>query len=157
MKIVSFGPKDQEKPGALYKNQVIDLTAVDPSLPSTVRGMIEAGVFPKAERILVNAASLDPKYLVPLTGIRLGPPVTNPSKIICLGLNYRDHAEEQDRAVPEWPLTFAKAPSVLTGDGDPIPIPEDVSKVDHEVELAFVIAKRAKDVSIENAPAYDKS
>ncbi len=154
MKIVSFGPKGQEKPGIFTGDRVIDLTAVDASLPTTVRGILEAGRLDRIEQILGSASTLDPRYFIPASEIRLGPPVTNPSKIICLGLNYKDHAKEQGRDVPEWPLTFAKAPSALVGNDDPIPIPADVEKLDHEVELAFVIGKRAKAVSIDEAPGY---
>ncbi|NIM20238.1 MAG: hypothetical protein GTO51_08410 [Candidatus Latescibacteria bacterium] len=154
MKIVSFGPKEQEKPGVLHGDQVIDLLAVDTSLPQTVRGILEAdGIF-RIARILDNASSLDPKAVLALSSVRLGPPVTNPSKIVCLGLNYRDHAKEQGRSVPDWPLTFAKAPSALIGEGDPIPIPHGVTQLDHEVELAFVIGKRAKNVAADDAAEH---
>jgi acylpyruvate hydrolase len=154
MKIVSYGPIGQEKPGVIHDDNVIDLCGVNPSLAPTVRGIIEADEIPRIAEILKNASTIDAKYLHPVSAIRSGPPVTNPSKIICLGLNYKDHAEEQRREVPEWPLLFAKAPSCLIGLGDPIPIPKDVEKLDYEVELAFVIGKRAKNISIEAAPGY---
>ena len=81
-------------------------------------------------------------------------PITNPSKIVCVGLNYTDHAEEQGRKVPDRPLTFAKGPNALSGSGDPIPIPSGVTQADHEVELAAVIGRRAKGVARENAGGY---
>jgi 2-keto-4-pentenoate hydratase/2-oxohepta-3-ene-1,7-dioic acid hydratase in catechol pathway len=154
MKLVSFGPIGNEKPGVIHGDQVIDLRGVDPSLPPTIRRIIEAEKIPRIVDILNNTSTLDAKHLHPVSGIRLGPPVTNPSKIVCLGLNYKDHAAEQKREVPEQPLLFAKAPSCLIGLGDPIPIPDGVEKMDHEVELAFVIGKRAKNISIEDAPRY---
>jgi 2-keto-4-pentenoate hydratase/2-oxohepta-3-ene-1,7-dioic acid hydratase in catechol pathway len=154
MKIASYGPPGREKPGVLHNDRIIDLTGVDPSLPPTVRGILEAGQIPRIAQILDKATAIDTKFLMPLSKVRFGPPVTNPSKIICLGLNYKDHAEEQKREVPERPLLFAKAPSCLAGHGDPIPIPEEVEKLDHEVELAFVIGKRAKNIPIEEAPDY---
>jgi 2-keto-4-pentenoate hydratase/2-oxohepta-3-ene-1,7-dioic acid hydratase in catechol pathway len=119
-----------------------------------VRGILETDRLPRVAEILDKANAIDSKFLTPLSDVRFGPPVTNPSKIICLGLNYRDHAEEQKREVPERPLLFAKAPSCLVGNGDPIPIPEEVEKLDHEVELAFVIGRRAKNISIDEAPDY---
>ncbi|MFH1754842.1 MAG: fumarylacetoacetate hydrolase family protein [Candidatus Latescibacterota bacterium] len=154
MKIVSFGPAGHEKPGAIHGDHIVDLTAADPSLPGTVRGIIEADAIPRIANLLHEASDLDDKCLVPLYGVRLGPPVTNPSKIICLGLNYKDHAAEQKKNVPEQPLLFAKAPSCLIGNGDPIPIPQDVEKLDHEVELAFVIGKKAKGIPLQNAADY---
>jgi 2-keto-4-pentenoate hydratase/2-oxohepta-3-ene-1,7-dioic acid hydratase in catechol pathway len=151
MKIVSFGPNGQEKPGLLLEERIVDLTAVDSSLPPTVRGIFETGAVEAVRRIAASAASVDPAQTVPLAGTRLGAPVTNPSKIICLGLNYKDHAEEQSREVPERPLLFSKAPTVLIGNGEPIPLPDEVEKLDHEVELAFVIGKTARNVTREEA------
>jgi 2,4-diketo-3-deoxy-L-fuconate hydrolase len=146
MKLVSFGPAGREKPGLLLAERIVDLTAVDASLPASVRGLFEAEAIETVQNIAASATELDPSHLVPLAGTRLGAPVTNPSKIICLGLNYKDHAEEQNRPVPERPLTFAKAPSALIGCGDPIPLPTEVEKLDHEVELAFVIGRMARQI-----------
>jgi 5-carboxymethyl-2-hydroxymuconate isomerase len=74
-----------------------------------------------------------------------------PGKIVCVGLNYRDHAEEQGVDLPDEPLLFAKWPSSLIGPGDPIVIPPLVTKCDYEAELGVVIGARVKDVSRENA------
>ncbi|HEC83443.1 MAG TPA: hypothetical protein ENI46_03015, partial [Firmicutes bacterium] len=73
--------------------------------------------------------------------VRICPPIRNPSKIICLGRNYRDHAEEQGAKIPEAPLLFAKAPTAVIGPGDAIVIPRGSSKVDFEGEFAVVIAR----------------
>jgi len=78
-------------------------------------------------------------------------PIDRPGKIICVGLNYRDHAEEQGTALPEAPLLFAKWQNTLIGPGDPIVIPSVVTKCDYEAELGVVIGERIKDVSAENA------
>jgi 2-keto-4-pentenoate hydratase/2-oxohepta-3-ene-1,7-dioic acid hydratase in catechol pathway len=78
-------------------------------------------------------------------------PIERPGKIICVGLNYRDHAEEQGTALPEAPLLFAKWQNTLIGPGDPIVIPPAVTKCDYEAELGVVIGERARDVSAENA------
>jgi len=87
-------------------------------------------------------------------GSRLGSPIARPSKIICIGLNYRQHAIESGMAVPEVPIIFMKATSSLCGPFDPILIPKNSVKTDWEVELAVVIGKRAKYVSKENAMDY---
>jgi 2,4-didehydro-3-deoxy-L-rhamnonate hydrolase len=78
-------------------------------------------------------------------------PIERPGKIICVGLNYRDHAEEQGTALPEAPLLFAKWQNALIGPGDPIVIPPIVTKCDFEAELGVVIGERVRDVSAENA------
>jgi 2-keto-4-pentenoate hydratase/2-oxohepta-3-ene-1,7-dioic acid hydratase in catechol pathway len=87
-------------------------------------------------------------------GSRLGSPIARPSKIICIGLNYRMHAIESGMPVPEVPIIFMKATSSLCGPFDNILIPKNSVKTDWEVELAVVIGKRAKYVSKENAMEY---
>jgi 2-keto-4-pentenoate hydratase/2-oxohepta-3-ene-1,7-dioic acid hydratase in catechol pathway len=78
-------------------------------------------------------------------------PIERPGKIICVGLNYRDHAEEQGTALPEAPLLFAKWQNALIGPGEPIVIPPIVTKCDFEAELGVVIGEQVRDVSAENA------
>jgi 2-keto-4-pentenoate hydratase/2-oxohepta-3-ene-1,7-dioic acid hydratase in catechol pathway len=78
-------------------------------------------------------------------------PIERPGKIICVGLNYRDHAEEQGAALPEAPLLFAKWQNALIGPGEPIVIPPIVTRCDYEAELGVVIGSRVRDVSPENA------
>jgi 2-keto-4-pentenoate hydratase/2-oxohepta-3-ene-1,7-dioic acid hydratase in catechol pathway len=78
-------------------------------------------------------------------------PIERPGKIICVGLNYRGHADEQGAAVPERPLLFAKWTTSLTGPGLPIVLPPVSQKVDYEAELAVVIGSRVKATSVENA------
>jgi 2,4-didehydro-3-deoxy-L-rhamnonate hydrolase len=78
-------------------------------------------------------------------------PIDRPSKIVCVGLNYRDHAEEQGAPLPEAPLLFAKWQNALIGPGEPIVIPRIVTKCDYEAELGVVIGTRVRDASPENA------
>jgi 2-keto-4-pentenoate hydratase/2-oxohepta-3-ene-1,7-dioic acid hydratase in catechol pathway len=78
-------------------------------------------------------------------------PIERPGKIVCVGLNYRDHAEEQGAELPAAPLLFAKWPSSLIGPGEPIVIPPIVTKADYEAELGVVIGARVKGVSKESA------
>ena len=78
-------------------------------------------------------------------------PIDRPSKIVCVGLNYRDHAEEQGAPLPERPILFAKWPNTLGGPGDPIVVPSISTKVDYEAELGVVIGSRVRGVSLENA------
>jgi 2-keto-4-pentenoate hydratase/2-oxohepta-3-ene-1,7-dioic acid hydratase in catechol pathway len=78
-------------------------------------------------------------------------PIERPSKIVCVGLNYRDHAEEQGAELPSAPLLFAKWPNALIGPGDPIVIPAVTRRVDYEAELGVVMAKRCRDVAADDA------
>ena len=78
-------------------------------------------------------------------------PIERPGKIVCVGLNYRDHAEEQGAELPERPLLFAKFPTALIGPGEPIVIPPLVTEPDYEAELAVLIGSTVKGVSKENA------
>jgi 2-keto-4-pentenoate hydratase/2-oxohepta-3-ene-1,7-dioic acid hydratase in catechol pathway len=78
-------------------------------------------------------------------------PIERPSKIVCVGLNYRDHAEEQGSPLPEAPLLFAKWQNTLIGPGEPIVIPPIVTKCDYEAELGVVIGATVRDVSAANA------
>jgi len=143
---VSFGEAGRERPGVVVGDAIVDLCAADPSLPPTVRGILAAG---RLEREREIAAAPPPGAAVAVAGARLGPPVTDPGKIICLGLNYRDHAEEQGRAVPETPLVFSKGPNVLCGSGDVVPYPRGVTEFDYEAELAVVIGERARCVELD--------
>jgi 2-keto-4-pentenoate hydratase/2-oxohepta-3-ene-1,7-dioic acid hydratase in catechol pathway len=78
-------------------------------------------------------------------------PIERPQKIVCVGLNYRDHAEEQGTPLPEWPILFSKWPNALIGPGEPIVMPTITDQVDYEAELGVVIGSRVKGVSAENA------
>ena len=80
-------------------------------------------------------------------------PIERPGKIVCVGLNYRDHAEEQGVELPSAPLLFAKWPNALIGPGEPIVIPPVVTKCDYEAELGVVIGERVKSISREDALA----
>ncbi|MFJ8624967.1 fumarylacetoacetate hydrolase family protein [Kitasatospora sp. NPDC093550] len=92
---------------------------------------------------------------VDTAGLRVGAPVARPGKVVCIGLNYRDHAEETGAAVPERPVVFLKDPSTVVGPYDPVLIPRGSVKTDWEVELAVVIGREARYLaSPGDAPAH---
>lgn len=91
---------------------------------------------------------------VPATDVRYLAPVPRPGKIVCAGLNYHDHAEEQDEEIPEKPLLFTKSPSAVTNPGAPIVHPAAVEQVDYEVELAIVVGRTASKVDANDAFEY---
>lgn len=151
MKLVSFGPAGEERPGLVVGDSIIDLCAASPALPATVREILAQDLLAEVHDIAGRAPSLSGRTRVPLAGTRLGPPIANPSKIICLGLNYADHAVEQGKTAPDYPMMFAKGPNSLCGHGDTVPYPLGVEQFDYEVELAFVIGRRARRVRREDA------
>jgi len=96
-------------------------------------------------------ADSNPPDVFPLESIRLGPPIPNPDKIICLGLNYHSHAQEAGFESPKIPILFAKYRNALTGPTSPIMLPSLSKEIDYEAELAVIIGKQCKNISAENA------
>jgi 2-keto-4-pentenoate hydratase/2-oxohepta-3-ene-1,7-dioic acid hydratase in catechol pathway len=143
MKLLRFGPKGHEKPGLCdAQGNVRDLSSVLPDLTSVHLG----------KATLDRLASIDPASL-PLIAEpgRLAPIVADIGKLICVGLNYSDHAAESGMDVPAEPVLFTKATSAIIGCNDPVVLPRDSVKSDWEVELGVVIGTRARYVDIENA------
>lgn len=154
MRLVSFGPVREERPGIVVGDEVVDLCAASPVLPSTVREILARDLLDDVRAIAQRASSLPSSARQPLGSVRLGPPIANPSKIVCLGLNYADHAIEQGKSAPDTPMMFLKGPNALGGDGDGVPYPIGVEQFDYEVELAFVMGKRACRVAQADAYGY---
>jgi 2-keto-4-pentenoate hydratase/2-oxohepta-3-ene-1,7-dioic acid hydratase in catechol pathway len=146
MKLVSFGQAGQEKPGVLTEDGIVDLYAVEAGRLDW-RAILESDGLARIERLVQQA---QPEHLVDPGRVRLGAPIANPSKVICIGLNYADHAAEQDRPLPQKPLLFAKAPSALCGPQDDIVLPALEEKPDVEGELAVVIGKRIRHLAAED-------
>jgi len=148
MKLIRFGAEGAEKPGIQdHTGRYLDCSAFGEDWNESFLG--SDGLHRLAEWLKVNQDSLPE---VPASA-RIGSPVARPSKIICIGLNYRKHAEEAGMAVPEIPIIFMKASSSLCGPFDPIYIPRNSVQTDWEVELAVVIGKRAK--YVKKADAFD--
>jgi 2-keto-4-pentenoate hydratase/2-oxohepta-3-ene-1,7-dioic acid hydratase in catechol pathway len=105
-------------------------------------------------RVVEDAVEAAADRAISAADARLLAPVPRPGKIVCVGLNYHDHAEEQDEEVPERPLLFGKADTAVTNPGDPIVHPAELDEVDYEVELGVVIGRTAKDVSAADARDY---
>ncbi|SFO50323.1 2-keto-4-pentenoate hydratase/2-oxohepta-3-ene-1,7-dioic acid hydratase (catechol pathway) [Algoriphagus ornithinivorans] len=146
MKLIRFGEKGQEKPGIQNsEGKNLDCSSFGEDWNETF--LTHNGL----ERLKVWLQANQSKLPEIPANSRLASPIARPSKIICVGLNYRKHAAEAGMAVPEVPILFMKATSSLSGPDDPIFIPRNSKKTDWEVELAVVIGKRAKYVSVENA------
>ena len=146
MKLVRWGLNGEEKPGIWVDGKMLDLSA-------HIRDY-DAAFFVGGGLQQLTAALETHSFPVLPANIRLGCPVANPSKIICVGLNYAKHAAETGAAVPTEPIIFLKATSAITGPYDAIHIPRNSTKTDWEVELAVVIGKRASYVTQETAMDY---
>lgn len=150
MKLVSVGAAGAEIPGVLREQRVVRLADIPGAWPSSVRAVLASGC--QAE-LAAAVAALPAEAGEPAAGLRFGPPVTNPDKIICVGLNYRAHATEQNKPWPERPLLFCKTPNTLAGCTDPVALPDEPADVDFEVELAVVIGRRCRRVPAAEAMA----
>jgi acylpyruvate hydrolase len=89
-----------------------------------------------------------------LSAVALTAPVPRPGKIICIGLNYRDHAQESNQPIPDYPTIFGKYANSVVGSGQPIVLPQDAHKVDYEGEMGVVIGRRGRHVAEEHALEY---
>ncbi|HTR45403.1 MAG TPA: fumarylacetoacetate hydrolase family protein [Thermodesulfovibrionales bacterium] len=156
MYIVSYRSQGLWRAGIVQGSFVVDAAAlVSPSSPSTVRALLDAGPAAVAQVLerARDAFARKSQLLMPLEGIELGPPVPDPDKIICLGLNYREHATEVQMKTSAVPPLFAKFRNALCGPNSPIVIPRISAKIDYEGELAVVIGRRCKEVSEDEALA----
>ena len=149
MKLIRFGEKNKEKPGIqLDDDQRIDVSSFIDDYDENF--FYKIGI--KKLRSWLNKNK--EKCPIINNNIRIGPPISRPSKIVCVGLNYAKHAAESGMNIPDEPVLFFKSISAITGPYDPIIIPKNSSKTDWEVELAIVIGKRASYVSKEDALNY---
>src|SRR5215469_1188881 len=146
MKLIRFGEVGHEKPGILLD----DGTRLDASGFGSDydEQFFASGGLEKLRQWLNQNPSAGPRVS---PSVRLGAPICRPSKIICIGLNYRDHAAETGAEIPNEPVIFFKATTSLVGPNDELVIPKNATKVDWEVELALVIGKKALYVSHDNA------
>jgi 2,4-diketo-3-deoxy-L-fuconate hydrolase len=148
VRLVRFGVRGGERPGVLKSDQqALDVSSVVTDFDGRFWGQ-GGPAFLAAE---LRGGRLDRLPAVDLKTVRLGPPVARPGKLICIGLNYRDHAAETGAKVPDQPVLFTKAVTAINGPYDDIVLPSNYSTTDWEVELAFVIGTRARRVSRDRA------
>jgi 2-keto-4-pentenoate hydratase/2-oxohepta-3-ene-1,7-dioic acid hydratase in catechol pathway len=142
----SHGPR-----AALFTgNGYVDLHAADPSLPTCVRGLLNGG-----PALLAKAAAAASKSQpVPAASVQLLAPILDPQKIICVGLNYRDHAEESGAPIPKEPILFSKYATTLIGPEAAIVLPSVSQEVDYEAELVLVVGKTGRHIAEKDAMDY---
>jgi 2-keto-4-pentenoate hydratase/2-oxohepta-3-ene-1,7-dioic acid hydratase in catechol pathway len=151
MKLIRWGEAGNEKPGVILNDDWYDVSEYfgdyDPVF-------FETGGISLLEKIIRNAGEEVMKKKRVMKNNRLGAPVARPSKIICIGLNYSDHAAESGMQVPPEPVIFFKATTAITGPYDQLILPKNSKKTDWEVELAVVIGKKASYVEADKAMEY---
>jgi 2-keto-4-pentenoate hydratase/2-oxohepta-3-ene-1,7-dioic acid hydratase in catechol pathway len=145
MRLIRFGNPGAERPGLWRDDRIVDLRRHFPEMPDLGESFFRDGWMQKIAGLEDEGQPMD---------VRLGPPVVRPSKLICLGKNYLEHAQEGNFEAPEKPLLFAKAPSALSGPKDPIILPRSCGQVDWEVELALVVGREGKRISRDRAWDY---
>ena len=143
MKLCRIGDAGNEKPAIIDKeNNYRDLSSIINDLnPDT----LNFETLEKIEKVEIS------KFPILEQSSRIGPCVSKPSKFIGIGLNFKDHAEEQNLPIPKEPIIFSKFTSCITGPNDPIIVPKDSNHTDWEVELGFVIGRKAINVSVDKA------
>ncbi len=145
MKLVRFGEKGNVKPGLWKDGNIVDLREIFPRIPDISETFFREGWLEKVAEVKNPGRKIE---------IRIASPIHRPSKIICLGKNYAEHAKEGGFENPETPLLFCKTPNALTGPYDPIILPRSSGQVDWEVELAVIIGKEGKRINKTDALDY---
>lgn len=152
MRLFSYQDSNNNKRVGLLRakdsSEFIDLSATEPSLPGTLLEIIASG---QAMSHIATLAKNPGAVIKPIEGIKFIPLVDRPGKIICLGLNYADHAAEGGHSRPEYPAFFMRGPSSLAAHLQPLIRPKVSDKFDYEAELAFVVGKTARHLTAANA------
>ena len=147
MKLISFSKNGNEGFGALSGEHVVDLTGLKGA--ATLRALLEAdGLGAAREKLAAGAAAFK------LADCTLLPPITNPSKVLCVGINYVEHAAEAGRTVGQYPVIFQRYADTLIGHGATMLKPKVSEKFDYEGELAVVIGKGGGHISKDDAMAH---
>ncbi|HEY2017849.1 MAG TPA: fumarylacetoacetate hydrolase family protein [Bryobacteraceae bacterium] len=146
MRFVTVHREGYNEPAIMLDDQVIGLRGAGfADLISVISGGADA-----MDRVMRLAGSATGSQIMDPLTVRLAAPIPRPPKIICIGLNYRDHAEESKMAIPEVPTVFAKFPTAITGHRHPVVLPKNSTKPDYEAELAVVIGKGGRHISEAN-------
>ncbi len=148
MKLATFTHDSSTRIGVVDGDEVVDLAAAAPDLPREMVGFLEAG--PEALAAAQAAVARGPRLA--LAELRLEAPIARPPKFLAVGLNYADHVAEGGMEAPQYPTIFNKQSTCITGPSDPIHVPRVSHVLDYEGELGFVIGRRCRHVSRDDAP-----
>jgi 2-keto-4-pentenoate hydratase/2-oxohepta-3-ene-1,7-dioic acid hydratase in catechol pathway len=160
MQLISFTRDGRIRSGGIEgvltdpsTTRVVDLNDADPRLPADMLQLLRGGddLLQLAREVIESAP---PEMWLPVAGAQLVAPVPNPGKIICIGLNYRDHAAEAGLPIPAEPVVFAKLNNTINGPYSPITMPSATEQIDYEGELGVVLGKTCKGVKEMDALEY---
>jgi len=151
MRLVSFRrPGREPVAGILNANGVVDLHQTDQSLPKSLREIVADG----PDLLSRIQATADRRDAVVVAEPRLVAPIPDPPKVVCVGLNYRDHAIETKTPIPKEPVIFNKFPTAIVGPNEIVRLPRESTQVDFEGELVVVVGKRGRRIPREQAMEY---
>ncbi len=143
MRLVTFDRGGRAVPGVRKDDSVVDLSIAAPDLPGDWPAILAAGAL---DRVAEAAAGATGDALVPAGDVRLMVPIPRPPKILCIGLNYRSHAEETGMAIPDYPIIFTRFPTSLTAHDTPLICPAASDNFDFEAELVAVIGTAGRHI-----------
>jgi 2,4-didehydro-3-deoxy-L-rhamnonate hydrolase len=146
MKLLRVGPAGSERPAVLHEGVLRDASSVVDDIDGAT---LSNGGLDRLRTVLSDNPAGLPE--LPTDGVRIGAPIARPHQILCIGLNYADHAAESGMDIPAEPIVFNKAPNTLVGPNDDVHIPPGSEKTDWEVELGVVIGRRARYLPDEDA------
>jgi 2-keto-4-pentenoate hydratase/2-oxohepta-3-ene-1,7-dioic acid hydratase in catechol pathway len=147
MKLATFTQDAVTRIGVVDGDAIVDLAAAAPALPRDMLGFLEAG----PEALHAARAALGDGPRLPLADVRLEAPIARPPKFLAVGLNYADHVAESGLETPKHPTIFNKQSTCVTGPTDPVHLPRASHVLDYEGELGFVIGRRCRHVSRDDA------
>ena len=150
MRIATLNYNGNQILGVRQGDNYVDLSKAAANLPQDMTALLAADALGQANGAAQSATD---DALIPADSVTYLPLVTNPPKILCCGLNYRDHAEETGNAIPDYPIIFMRAPTTMAAHNGPMILPKAASDYDYEAELAVVIGKGGRHIS--NADALD--
>jgi 2-keto-4-pentenoate hydratase/2-oxohepta-3-ene-1,7-dioic acid hydratase in catechol pathway len=149
MRLATIQTPTGPRAAVLLGNDYIDLHATRPDLPLSVRELLAAG--PPMLRSAAEAAARPDAVRYPASSVKLLAPIPDPPKVICIGLNYRDHAAESGAPIPREPVLFSKFATAIIGPGEAIRLPAVSQEVDYEAELVLVVGKKGRRLSVATA------
>jgi 2-keto-4-pentenoate hydratase/2-oxohepta-3-ene-1,7-dioic acid hydratase in catechol pathway len=152
MRLVTYASDRGPRVAALHQETIVDLQQADPALPSCPKAFLAGGpaAIQRAERLLASGRPLPQ----PAGPVRLLAPIPSPEKVLCIGLNYADHARESGAEPPPEPVLFNKFPTAVTAHEAPIVLPRLSRQVDYEAELVVVIGRGGRHIPVAEAAGH---
>ena len=150
MRLVTFKKGKELRVGVRSGDSIVDLAVAAPKLPRSVIGLLAGG---KAALAAAKKAAAQPRKnaVLKAKSVKLAAPIPNPPKILCVGLNYKDHAAETGNPLPTYPVIFTRFTSTLVADGEKMAVPKASEMLDYEAELAVIIGKGGRNIQADKA------